>query len=54
MNTWLLIITLVTSGSASIETIEFPSEESCLEAKERYSEATKLSNFYIREICVAR
>ncbi len=54
MNAWLLIITLVTSGSTSVEAIEFTSEESCLEAKERYSAATKLSNFYIRAVCVKR
>ncbi len=54
MNTWLLIITLVTSSSASIETIEFPSEESCLVAKERYSNAIEMANYNIRTVCVAR
>jgi hypothetical protein len=54
MNSWLLIITLVTSGSASVETIEFTSKESCLEAQEAYTNVTRMSNYYIRVICVAR
>lgn len=54
MNAWILIITLVAPGTSSIESIEFPTEDHCQEAKERYSKATDLSGFYIRSVCVSR
>lgn len=51
MNTWFLVIALISNGGGDIQTIPMWTEESCNAAKNRVVEAM---NGYLHAICASR
>lgn len=48
MNTWFLVIALISNGGANLQTIPMWTEESCITAKNRVEAAHK----YLHAACV--